>query len=392
MVEISPSSAEHPSIFIARSLESHPEKLMLLVLRWFLSTLKQQHSPVDENGKKKKLKPLNPFLGEIFQGRWCDDAGETKLVAEQVSHHPPATAYNVWNDRYGVRVCPTRSAKFAQGLTVVQLRGHVAPKVYFSGTVHIDRKGYSILHLDRYDEDYLITMPKVHVEGLMTASLQPELSGSSFIRSSFGYTAKIDYSCKGWLSGKRNSFAASMYKDGCEKTPLYTAEGLWSDVFTFKNVRTGEVVEKFDCKAHPTTPLQVAPIQEQHPLESRRAWQPVVEAINRGDIFTIAKEKTKIENEQRALRRQEKCEGVEFRRRYFSPAKEDIVAEKLAEGLQEKTSMKGNLDGAHGIWMWDEEKCQMLQASECTKMPTRTKFQSIDSGVAGIKLDRLEIS
>jgi hypothetical protein len=105
MVEFSTYWAEHPSLFVAPSLESEPEKRMLLVLRWFLSTLKQQHSPVDENGKKKKLKPLNPFLGETFLGRWCDDVGETKLVAEQVSHHPPATAYNVWNDQYGVRVC-----------------------------------------------------------------------------------------------------------------------------------------------------------------------------------------------------------------------------------------------------------------------------------------------
>jgi hypothetical protein len=27
------------------------------------------------------------------------------LVAEQVSHHPPATACNIWNDQHGVRVC-----------------------------------------------------------------------------------------------------------------------------------------------------------------------------------------------------------------------------------------------------------------------------------------------
>ena len=62
---------------------------------------------MDDDGKKKKLKPLNPFLGEVFIGKWSDDAGETNLVAEQVSHHPPATAYNLWNDRYGVRVCFT---------------------------------------------------------------------------------------------------------------------------------------------------------------------------------------------------------------------------------------------------------------------------------------------
>ena len=51
------------------------------------------------------MKPLNPFLGELFIGKWEDEAGTTNLVAEQVSHHPPATACNIWNDKHGVRVC-----------------------------------------------------------------------------------------------------------------------------------------------------------------------------------------------------------------------------------------------------------------------------------------------
>ena len=76
----------------------------MLVLKWFLSTLKQQHNTKDENGKKKRLKPLNPFLGEIFLGKYQDEAGTTHLVSEQVSHHPPATAFNLWNDLHGVRV------------------------------------------------------------------------------------------------------------------------------------------------------------------------------------------------------------------------------------------------------------------------------------------------
>lgn len=54
------------------------------------------------------MKPLNPFLGELFIGKWEDEAGTTNLIAEQVSHHPPATACNIWNDKHGVRVCSPR--------------------------------------------------------------------------------------------------------------------------------------------------------------------------------------------------------------------------------------------------------------------------------------------
>ena len=66
------------------------------------------------------MKPLNAFLGEQFLGKWVDGAGTTELVSEQVrwvafgisveiqtddvSHHPPATAFNVWNEEHGIRV------------------------------------------------------------------------------------------------------------------------------------------------------------------------------------------------------------------------------------------------------------------------------------------------
>jgi hypothetical protein len=258
--------------------------------------------------------------------------------------------------------------------------------VYFSGTVHIDRKGYSIYHIDKYDEDYLITMPKIHVEGIMTGSLCPELSGSTYIRSSSGYTAKIDYSCRGWISGKKNSFVASLYHDNCETEPLYVAEGQWSGEFSMKNMKTGEIVEKFDTNSVPRTPLTVAPIERQHPLESRRAWAYVVDAIHKGDIFAVGHEKSKIENEQREMRKIEKAEGREFPRRYFSRAKEDPVAERLADGMSAETSMRGEMDGHHGIWMWDEEKYRRIQGNALRgiKSPTRTRF---DSGVGGIIME-----
>lgn len=83
LVEYSSYWAEHPSIFVAPANEPDPAKRALLVLKWFLSTLKQQYSSRNEKlGSEKK--PLNPFLGELFLGRWEDDVGTTQLVSEQV--------------------------------------------------------------------------------------------------------------------------------------------------------------------------------------------------------------------------------------------------------------------------------------------------------------------
>ncbi len=85
LVEYSSYWAEHPSIFVAPTGESDPARRALLVLKWFLSTLKQQYSSrSDTLGSEKK--PLNPFLGELFIGKWEDEAGTTQLVSEQVRY------------------------------------------------------------------------------------------------------------------------------------------------------------------------------------------------------------------------------------------------------------------------------------------------------------------
>lgn len=83
LVEFSAYWTEHPSIFVAPAHEQDPQKRALLVLKWFLSTLKQSYaSRSDKYGNEKK--PLNPFLGELFIGKWVDAAGTTELVSEQV--------------------------------------------------------------------------------------------------------------------------------------------------------------------------------------------------------------------------------------------------------------------------------------------------------------------
>ncbi|KAI0006319.1 Oxysterol-binding protein [Xylariaceae sp. FL0662B] len=363
IVEYSTYWAEHPGLFVLPASEKSAEKRALRVLQWFISTLKHQHSSKDDDGKRKKMKPLNPFLGEIFLGKWVDNAGTTQLVSEQVSHHPPATAFKIWNQAHGVK-----------------LEGHVAPKAYFSSTINIERKGYSVMHIDEYDEDHWITMPKVHVEGMVTFQIAPELSGVSYIRSSSGYTSRIEYSCKGWLRGKSNSFTATLYRDGEEQSPLYSLEGRWSDSYTVKSSQ-GNILETVDLATLRRTPLQVAPTETQHPLESRRAWQHVAAAISTNDVFAVGHEKSKIENAQRALRKQEKILGQTWERRYFTEAKVDTLVEKL--------SIRGNGEGADGeerIWKFDEDKYTRIieNQREGIKSPTHSRF---DSGIGLVEME-----
>ena len=91
LTEFSSYWTEHPSLFVAPAAEKDPARRAALVLKWFLSTLKQQYASRSEKlGSEKK--PLNPFLGELFIGKWEDQAGTTQLVSEQVRY----VVYETW--------------------------------------------------------------------------------------------------------------------------------------------------------------------------------------------------------------------------------------------------------------------------------------------------------
>ncbi|KAJ5808291.1 hypothetical protein N7474_009560 [Penicillium riverlandense] len=346
LTEYSAYWAEHPGVFIAPAKESDPAKRALLVLKWFLSTLHQQYCSRSEKlGSEKK--PLNPFLGELFIGKWDggEDVGETSLISEQVSHHPPATAYAIRNEKHGV-----------------ELQGYNAQKASFSTTIQVKQIGHAFLTLTPPGSDekekYVITLPSLHIESLVYGTPFVELEKTTKIVSSTGYVAKIDYSGKGWLSGKKNTFTASLFKESeGEKKPLYTVDGQWSDSFTIKDARTKDVIDKFSIKESTTTPLTVAPLEVQDLYESRRAWSDVAAGIQKGDMDAVSIAKSRIENGQRELRRIEKSEGREWERRFFTHTEEE---DDDPEFLRLARSIDLTLDSEKtgGIWRFDAKKAE----------------------------------
>ena len=214
--------------------------------------------------------------------------------------------------------------------------------------------GHAMLHLDGFNESYLITLPSLHIEGLITGSPYVELNSSTYIQSSSGYTARIDYSGKGWVSGKKNTFSAILYPEGKEKEVIYKADGQWNDSFQIKDAKTKAVVDTFDHKSTKTTPLIVAEIEDQDDFETRRAWKKVSDAINSGNMELTSAEKSIIENRQREMRQEEKAEGREWERKFFSRTKEFPLFEQLAKKIGESV----NDDQTNGVWCFDKQKAE----------------------------------
>ncbi|UKZ91721.1 uncharacterized protein TrAFT101_006692 [Trichoderma asperellum] len=355
LTEFSSYWATHPPIFTAAAAESDPAKRAMLVLKWFLSTLKHQYASRSEQFGNEK-KPLNPFLGELFLGSWNDEAGKTTLISEQVSHHPPATAYCIRNDKTGV-----------------QLEGYNAQKATFKSTIIVKQIGHAVLTIpvgsgdSKELERYLITLPSLHIEGLIFGAPFVELDGSTTITSSSGYSAKIDYSGKGWLSGKKNTVIATVFPTDNEKEVLYNVTGQWTKEFEIyegpaKKNSKSTLVSVYDAAGTSQSELKLEPLEKQHPLESRRAWSKVAEAIQKSDMDTVSIEKTKIEQAQRLMRAKENAGNHTWERRYFKAATEDETLTLL--GKAAGVPLDGDKDKTGGLWRFDAEKAAKADAEQ----------------------------
>ncbi|KXT14921.1 hypothetical protein AC579_3053 [Pseudocercospora musae] len=333
---------EQPELFCAPAHEQDPAKRILAVLKWFLSSLKsQQYAGRDPNDGVKK--PLNAFLGEVFVGECGPQDDATHLIAEQVSHHPPVTACYLWNEKHGVRA-----------------EGYTRQEITFSGSVNIQQIGHAILHLDEFNEDYLIPLPDVKVKGILTGSPYPELQGSHSLISSSGYIAEVDFSGKGifGLSGEKNHVKASVYGTGDKKhkDALFTAEGSWSKGFDIKD-SSGQVIDSYDVAAAKPSDFRVLPEQEQDPWESRKAWHGVIESIHEGNMQGVANRKSELENAQRELRKRPDTSEEMWQSLFFSRESRHPVAEELLSEVDQDLDSKSTC----GVWRFNADAAGRVQ-------------------------------
>jgi oxysterol-binding protein-related protein 9/10/11 len=323
---------------VAPAAEPDPQKRALLVLRWFLSALKQQYY-VGRDVKDGVKKPLNAFLGEIFLASWTDGVATTEVISEQVSHHPPITACYLWNDEHGIRA-----------------EGYSCQETTFSGYIHIKQIGHAILHIDKFNEDYLLPLPDVKAKGFLTGAPYPELNGSYHIISSTGYTSEIKFSESGVFSGARNRFNATLYRTEDEsKSPIYTASGQWSGKFVFYDSKKGVEIDSYDVEAARPAPISLPDLADQDAFESRKAWKDVIYALRKGDLQGTVNAKSKLENAQRALRRKEVAEGTKWEPLYFSKRRGDHT---LFHKLAASQGIPLHADKTFGVWKFDREKAR----------------------------------
>ncbi|KAG0728720.1 Oxysterol-binding protein-related protein 10 [Chionoecetes opilio] len=304
----------HPDYFMRIGDAQSPEERMQEVVKWYLTSIH-----VGRNGSVAK-KPYNPIIGEVFHCSWKvprdntlategEDAPEgrtdskkyitIKFSAEQVSHHPPVSAFFF--------ECPEKQ---------LSINAHIWTKSKFMGmSVGVNLVGDITVVLGKVQESYSLAMPSAYARSILTEPWV-ELGGRVNISSpESGCQAFIIFHTKPFYGGKLHRVTAEV-KDSDTAT-LMRVQGEWDGLMEFSYANGSQ--EVLDVNDIPMVcAKRVRPLSQQSPNESRRLWLDVSVALARGDVDTATSHKRALEEQQRKDERERAACNLTFPTRLFS--------------------------------------------------------------------------
>ncbi|XP_037082004.1 oxysterol-binding protein-related protein 2-like [Pollicipes pollicipes] len=168
-------------------------------------------------------KPFNPLLGETFE---LHRSG-FRMVCEQVSHHPPVSAFHAEGDAF-------------------RFHGSIQPKLKFWGrSVEIEPRGLLTVELPGHDEAYTWSNVNCCVHNIIVGKLWIEQYGTMEITNHrIGDQCTILFKPAGWFSKELHrleGFVAD--KSKVRRRFLY---GKWTDFLRSTDMQSYEEYEKLN--------------------------------------------------------------------------------------------------------------------------------------------------
>ncbi|XP_068449063.1 oxysterol-binding protein-related protein 1 isoform X2 [Clinocottus analis] len=298
-------------------------------------------------------KPFNPLLGETYE-LVREDLG-FRLLSEQVSHHPPVSAFH------------------AEGLKQdFVFHGSIYPKLKFWGkSVEAEPKGIITLELPNYNEAYTWTNPTCCVHNIIVGQLWIEQYGNvEVVNHRTGERCCLNFKPCG-LFGKELHKVEGYILDKSKKK-LCALYGKWTECLYVVDPAAFEAHKKSDKKGaaekrssragcsedQEEVPSPAADTVEMIP-GSQLLWRiaprpanstemysftsfamqlnelrgdmegaipptdcrlrPDIRAMENGDIDLASEEKKRLEEKQRAARKKRSTSDEEWKTRWFQP-------------------------------------------------------------------------
>eukprot|EP00164_Ancoracysta_twista_P001088 GFYU01001423.1.p1 GENE.GFYU01001423.1~~GFYU01001423.1.p1 ORF type:complete len:412 (-),score=112.42 GFYU01001423.1:209-1444(-) len=310
----------HPTLLLSASEKQDPAERMLQVCKWYMSGWH-----VRPKGVKK---PYNPILGETFRCKYDHGDSTTYYLAEQVSHHPPISAF----------YCENREKNMS-------LSGYIHTKSKFLGNsaASIMNGELNVHLLPHGPEVYSCTFPTVYARGIVVGKLTMELGDKCTIECrQSGLRVDLDFKTKGMFSGEYNAVTGTMINTANPKKPLYTFDGHWDSVmYAYEGGDKKKKNILVDVEELEVAKKIVKPEEEQTAFESRRLWKDVTDCLMNNDIDGATEHKSALEQRQRDGLAERKANNAEWEIKHFDQDGERFTYHQLNTSLYDPKKDKG---------------------------------------------------
>eukprot|EP01022_Parablepharisma_sp_SALTPOND_P014306 TRINITY_DN1933_c0_g2_i3.p1 TRINITY_DN1933_c0_g2~~TRINITY_DN1933_c0_g2_i3.p1 ORF type:complete len:668 (+),score=42.50 TRINITY_DN1933_c0_g2_i3:122-2005(+) len=266
-------------------------------------------------------KPFNPILGETFEYV----TPTYKFFSEQVSHHPPISACYCSSDIY-------------------EFWMHTHIKFSFWGkSFEGTPLGSLTILLNKWNEHYTLTRPTTAGCNLIIGKMYVDNYGDCVITNHKTHEkAKVRFHKRGWFGNSYGNVTGTLFSS--DGTPAYELEGKWTDSLSLKKVgknvkesmllwkRNERPAEWENYYYFPEFTYQLNNLTSRlktllPPTDSRlRSDQ---RALENGDLKLAQAEKIRLEEMQRARRKEMEKNGTEHQAAYFVEKVDPVTGEKV---------------------------------------------------------------
>lgn len=253
------------------------------------------------------------------------------FLTEQISHHPPISAYYA--------SCPTRGVAL-MGIDQISARVsgtgvRVAPGSQNKGIFIQIQSGHG------EGEQYQITHPIAMVNGMLRGSFYVTVGESTIITCSQSdgkgkgkeqLRTIIEYKEEPWIAGPKFAVEGVIhtYIEGETQHEEWTKvkhvpkqhivalfEGSWRGVVRWRRPDSSEQAVLLDLTPLLVIPKRVRPLDKQHAYESRKLWENVTNKLLSKEYSEATRHKHSIEQRQRDRAAERKRKGEDHTPAYF---------------------------------------------------------------------------
>uniref|UniRef100_A0A665T2K1 Oxysterol-binding protein n=1 Tax=Echeneis naucrates TaxID=173247 RepID=A0A665T2K1_ECHNA len=266
-------------------------------------------------------KPFNPLLGETFELVREDDG--YRLISEQVSHHPPVSAFHAQSLKHEF-----------------EFHGSIYPKLKFWGkSVEAEPKGTMTLELLKHKEAYTWTNPMCCVHNIILGKLWIEQYGTvEIVNHSTGDKCVLNFKPCGMFGKELHKVEGHIQdKNKKKRRVIY---GKWTECMYKTDKRTdmsegqetvtvipgsallwkitprpAHSAQMYNFTSFAMTLNELEPGMERLMAPTDCRLRPDIRAMENGDIASTEKER--LEEKQRAARRERSKDEEEWATRWF---------------------------------------------------------------------------